>query len=779
MVRMTFQGENSRGLQLPLVPVQDVEAADPQLKTTGVWIARSGRPEFDVVDLERFRGRWISMRFRLRVARDEWSSPRLSFDFGTGDFTAFEIPCPRATAASPEVELLFNVPDEIRSARLSPIARPGRFELGAATVNVVGKPRAIGHMLRIIASVDGVGRAIRMLAGTIVPVTDPASRWEARHRIVSRYMEVRLGEKSYPNWIETFESEHRSAAELAWERRSWRCTPTISVVLPVYNTSESFLRAAIDSVVEQTYPNWELCVADDCSSDPHVRTVLREYAERDPRIRVVYRETNGHISEASNSALSLATGDWVALLDHDDRLHPHALHFAAEAIAANPHVSLIYSDEDKIDENNNRYEPYFKCDYNYELLLAHNMICHLTIVRRSLMDEIGGFRRGFEGAQDYDLALRAIDKVGSDQVLHLPRVLYHWRAHRGSTASSSDAKPYAAEAARRAIAEHLRRRGVIGTVVAAPEGRGLQRVRYALPDPAPKVSIVICTRDRADLLAPCVDSIVGRSTYSTYEVVIVDNGSTEDATFRLFDRLPPERFRVLRDESVFNFSALNNRAVQATNGEYICLLNNDIEIVTADWIEEMLSFSMQPDVGAVGARLWYPGGGLQHAGVILGLGGIARHIHRNLKRGELGYFGRAALHQSFSAVTGAALMIKKSIYLQVGGLDEQFEVTFNDIDFCLRVREAGYRNVWTPYAEMIHHESATRGLETTPQKTAQAERESLLMASRWGDLLDKDPAYSLNLSIETEDLRIAWPPRTDAYQPRAPTSQRDRVALDA
>ncbi len=779
VLRMTFRGKNSRGLELRLVPVQDVEAADPQRMTTGVWVARSGRPEFEVAGLEQFRGRWISMRFRLRVARDEWSSPRLSFDLGTGDFAAFEIPFPRSTAARPEIELLFHVPGETRSARLSPIARPGRFELGDATVNVVEKPLAIGRILRVIASVDGVGRAIRMLADTINPIADPASRWEARHRMVTRYMEVRLGEKSYRNWIKTFEFDHRSAAELAWERRSWRCTPTISIVLPVYNTPQAFLRAALDSVLEQTYPNWELCIADDCSTDPHVRTILDEYAERDQRIRVVYRETNGHISEASNSALSLATGDWIALLDHDDRLHPHALHLAAEAIAANPNVSLIYSDEDKIDENNSRYEPYFKCDYNYELLLAHNMICHLTILRRALINEIGGFRRGFEGAQDYDLALRAIDKVGSDKVLHLPRVLYHWRAHRGSTASSSDAKPYAAQAARRAIAEHLRRRGVIGTVEAAPEGHGVHRVRYALTDPAPKVSIVICTRDRADLLATCVDSIVDRSTYCNFEVVIVDNGSTEDATFRLFDRLPSDRFRVLRDDAVFNFSALNNRAVQTTAGEFICLLNNDIEILTPDWIEEMLSFSMQPDIGAVGARLWYPGGGLQHAGVVLGLGGIARHIHRNLKRGELGYFGRAALHQSFSAVTGAALMIKKSIYEEVGGLDEQFEVTFNDIDFCLRVRENGYRNVWTPYAEMIHHESATRGVETSPQKTAQAERESLLMASRWGDLLGKDPAYSVNLSVETEDLRIAWPPRTDAYQPRTPTSQRDNVAADA
>ncbi len=779
VLRMTFGNEDSRGLELPLVPVRDVEAAAPQQKTTGGWIARSGRPEFEVVGLERFRGRWISMQFHLRVARDEWSWPRLSFDFGSGDFSALEIALPRPSAASSEVELLFHVPDELRSARLSPIARPGRFELGAATVSVLGKLRAVGRMLRQIVSVDGVGRAIGMLADTLVPVTNPASRWEARHRIVRRYMEVRLGEKSYVNWIKTFESEHRSAAELAWERQSWRSTPTISILLPVYNTPKAFLRAALDSVLRQTYPNWELCVADDCSTDPHVRTVLDEYAQRDPRIRIVYRESNGHISEASNAALSVATGDWIALLDHDDCLHPHALHVTAEAIGEHPDVSLIYSDEDKIDENNNRYEPYFKCDYNYELLLAHNMICHLTVLRRSLIDEVGGFRRGFEGAQDYDLALRAIEKIGSNRVLHIPRVLYHWRAHRGSTASSSDAKPYAAEAARRAIAEHLRRRGVAGTVVAAPEGHGVHRVRYALANPAPKVSIVVCTRDRADLLAPCVDSIVGRSTYGNYEVVIVDNGSTEDATFRLFDRLPSERFRVLRDESIFNFSALNNRAVNVTDGEYICLLNNDIEILTPDWMEEMLSFSMQPDVGAVGARLWYPQGGLQHAGVVLGLGGIATHIHRNLKRGELGYFGRAALHQSFSAVTAAAMMVKKSIYSEVGGLDEQFPVTFNDIDFCLRVREAGYRNVWTPYAEMIHYESATRGFDTTPQKTAQAERESLLMTSRWGDFLEKDPAYSLNLSIETEDLRIAWPPRTDAYRHSASTHQRDNVALDA
>ena len=778
---MMLRDANSHQVELPLVPVQDVEAAYPQRKMEGAaWIARTGHPEFEVLGLERFRGAWIRMRFQLQVDRDEWSWPRLSFDLGTGDFDAFAIAFPRATAASPEVELVFNVPFSLRSARLRPIARPGRFELSAVTISVVRKPHAIGHMLRVIASVDGVGRTAGMLADTIVPANNKTSRWEARQRIVRRYLDVRLGkEKSYADWIRAFESQPRSAAELAAERRGWRCQPTISIVLPVYNTNEAFLRAALDSVLRQTYPNWELCIADDCSSEPHVRNTLREYVGRDSRIRVVYRGKKGLISEASNSALALVTSDWIALLDHVDCLHPRALHFVAEAIAAHPRASLIYSDEDRIDEKDKRYEPYFKCDYNYELLLAHNMIGHLAAFRRSLIDEVGGFRLGFEGARDYDLALRAIERISSDQVLHLPRVLYHRRAHGGSTESIPEAKVHAGEAARLVVAEHLQRRGVHATVVAAPEAPAMNRVRYALAHPSPRVSIVICTRDRSDLLAPCVDSIVNRSTHGNYEVLIVDNGSTEEATFRLFNRLPPTRFRILRDESVFNFSALNNRAVQVANGEYICLLNNDIEILTADWMEEMLSFSMQPDVGAVGARLWYPSGGLQHAGVILGLVGVTNHVHRNLKRGELGYFGRAALHQSFSALTGAALIIKKSIYLEVGGLDEELQVTFNDIDFCLRVRAAGYRNVWTPYAEMIHHESATRGHDTTPQKRARVEQESLLMRQRWGDLLRKDPAYSLNLSIETEDLRMAWPPRIDAYQQRAATIRRDVVALDA
>ncbi len=767
------------GCELLLVPVQDIQPANQQGEPAcRAWIASTSDPEFEVIGLEEFRGQWVRMQFRLEVDRDEWSWPRLSFDLGTGDFNGLGVPFPRATALAPDVELVFNVPTNLRATRLRPVARPGKFGLGTVKIEVVGKLRAVGHMLRVIAATDGFSRAVRMLADTIAPTADPASRWEARHQIARRYMDVQSGERGYADWIQVFEAKSNLISGQGLDSHGWSWQPAISVLIPVCSTNAPFLHATLDSVRQQTYPNWELCIACDQPAKALLEMILRNYAEGDSRIRVVYRNTNGHMAEASNLALAQATGDWVVLLAAEDCLHPQALHFVAEAIVTHSFASLIYSDEDKLDSNDERYDPYFKCSYNYELLLAHNTVRHLAAFRRSLVADVGGFRREFEGAENYDLVLRVIERLCSDQVLHLPRVLYHKRA-TSHTSLTSSMNCHVADAGRRAVAEHLQRRGVHGSVVPAPEAPTMNRVRYSLPQPNPKVSLIICTRDRLDLLAPCIDSIVERSTYSNYEVVIVDNGSVEEDTVRFLDGLPCERFRILRDDSAFNFSALNNRAVQAASGEYVCLLNNDIKIITVDWMEELLSFSTQPDIGAVGARLWYPNGKLQHAGVILGLVGVSNHVHRNLKRGELGYFGRAALHQSFSAVTGAALMIKKSLFIQVGGMDEELLVTFNDIDFCLRVREAGYRNVWTPYAEMIHYESATRGRETTLQETARAEQETLLMKRRWGHLLRSDPAYSINLSIEAEDLRLAWPPRIEAASKRTAVERNDAVALVA
>lgn len=562
----------------------------------------------------------------------------------------------------------------------------------------------------------------------------------------------------YQTWIKLYDTlDAQSIERIQAEIASFENCPKISVVMPVYNAPLEFLKQAIESVQAQLYPHWELCIADDASTDVGVRPMLESFAKADPRIKVVFREKNGHISAASNSALELASGDFVALLDNDDLLPLHALYHVAKTILATPDAALIYSDEDKINPAGHRYDPYFKCELNYELLLAQNMICHLGVYRRVLLEKIDGFRAGFEGAQDYDLTLRVLEQVQPEQVVHIPKVLYHWRAIPGSTALAADEKNYAANVARKAIAEHLQRTGRGGTVSAAPEAPSLNRVRYALPAHLPLVSIIIPTRDRSDILGVCLESVLKKTSYPHFEIIVVDNGSVEQETQQLLASQPQDKVRVVRDDAQFNYSRLNNLAVKAAKGDVVCLMNNDIEVLTPDWLEEMLSFALQADIGCVGARLWYPGeGGLQHGGVVLGVGGIAGHSHKYLPRHHSGYFGRAVLHQSFSAVTAACLVIRREIWEQVEGLDESFAIAFNDVDFCLRVRDAGHRNVWTPYAEMIHHESLSRGQEDSPEKVARFKGEIQRMEQRWGAALHKDPAYSPNLTDDHEDFSLSW-----------------------
>ncbi|WP_313951825.1 glycosyltransferase [Accumulibacter sp.] len=564
---------------------------------------------------------------------------------------------------------------------------------------------------------------------------------------------------NYSNWLARFEPAAESYPRFRQAAEAWQPPPIITVVMPTYNSDVELLEAAIGSVLGQVYPHWQLCIADDASDSPEVKALLERHASTDPRIQVVFRPVNGHISAASNSALALAEGDFVALLDHDDLLHPLALWFIAQAIVEHPEASLIYTDEDKLSLDGERCDPYFKCDFNYELVLAQNMLSHLGCYRRALLNEIGGFREGFEGSQDYDLALRAVERLRPDQIVHIPRVLYHWRIVAGSTASSITQKPYALTAAHRALKEHLQRRGIAAEVMPAPEIPHYTRVQFPLPTPSPLVSILIPTRDRAQLLSVCIESIRQRTTYTPYEIIVVDNGSEEANTLQLLDRLRDSGVRVLSDDGPFNYSRLNNGAAEQAQGSVLCLMNNDIEIITPHWLEEMVSFAEQDGVGAVGARLWYPTDKLQHGGVILGLGGVAGHSFLNYERGETGHFGRAALHQSLSAVTAACMVVKKSIYQEVGGLDERLSVSFNDIDFCLRLREAGYRNVWTPYAEMFHHESASRGQETTPAKQARFASEVAFMNDKWANELLDDPAYSPNLTLTANDFSLAWPPR--------------------
>jgi glycosyltransferase involved in cell wall biosynthesis len=530
--------------------------------------------------------------------------------------------------------------------------------------------------------------------------------------------------------------------------------PVISIVMPVCNTPREILDASICSLRKQIYTNWELCIADDASSTAGMRELLERHAAADSRIKVEFRESRGNIAAASNTALAMATGEFVALLDHDDILPPDALYWVAESINRHPDVQLLYSDEDKIDAEGRRFEPYFKPDFNYELFLAQNMVCHLGVYRRDLICSLGGFRAGFDGSQDYDLALRVVAAIPHSQIVHIPRILYHWRAIAGSVALARNQKDFCEDAARRAVAEHLQSLGG-GAVEMAPEAPAFHRIRYPQPARLPLVSLVICTRDHEALLRTAVTSIRTRSTYANYELVIVDNGSRDPQAVAYLDSLAQQPgIRVIRDDSPFNYSRLNNRAVAHCRGELVCLLNDDIEVITPDWLEEMVSFTIKPDVGAVGARLWYPDGTLQHGGVIIGIGGVAGHAHPRLPKGSQGYFSRAVLQQELSAVTGACLMVRRAVFEEVGGLDEQIAVAFNDIDFCLRLRAAGYRNIWTPFAELIHHESASRGLEDNPEKIARFQREVRFMHERWGTVLACDPFYNPNLSMRAGDYSL-------------------------
>lgn len=633
----------------------------------------------------------------------------------------------------------------------APLRAMGRFLRSNAGIKVWRVVRRAGGMRR------AAGKVVRILRDEGVG----ALMGRLRAIFASSAGAVNSASESYPAWVARYDTPtERQLHSLARRIDALPLQPLISVVLPVYNTPEKWLRRAIESVLKQFYDNWELCIADDCSSEPHVRNVLEEYRNRDSRIKVVFRESNGHISATSNSALELASGEFVALLDHDDELSPDALLWVVDEINRHPDAALIYSDEDKLTVDGQRQDAYFKSDWNPDLFLSHNMISHLGVYRTDVIREVGGFRQGFEGSQDWDLALRVVEKIGEQQIRHIPRVLYHWRLIPNSTSMGVEAKPYAVQAAIKAISEYLERRGVTASVGEADGNWGV-RVRYPLPEKRPLLSIIIPTRNGLALVRKCVESIVAKTTYSPYEIIIVDNGSDDPETLDYFLALQKSNTaRVIRDDAPFNYAALNNRAVAQAQGSVIAFLNNDVEIISPDWADEMVSHALRPEIGAVGGRLLYPDDTVQHAGIILAGDLIAFHAHKYLPRPHPGYFGRAGLIQNFSAVTAACLVARKAVYEEVGGLDENLTVAYNDVDFCLKLREKGYRILWTPYAQMYHHESASRGYDDTQQEKKQRLKiEAQLMRNRWGQQLHNDPAYSPNLALDLEDFSLAWPPR--------------------
>ncbi|GAB4356798.1 MAG: hypothetical protein Kow0060_09750 [Methylohalobius crimeensis] len=700
--------------------------------------------------------RWVLLQVRL--IGDKVSQPEIYFETGEGfsERQKFSL----RPAGQGYFSALVRLPDEVRVLRLDPLQEASKLQ----SVDLV------------ITEIGSLEAAVRLLGPRMLQLTRNPNLWRSRAAWLLRTLRQHGWRGTKQLIAGAAMQQERKSDYQAWFNRYGRLSetdrehirehlkhlghrPRISVLMPVYNPEEKWLRAAIDSVLAQLYPDWELCIADDASTAPHVRKVLEESRNRDSRIKVIYRGENGHIVAASNSALALASGEFVALMDHDDELAEHALYMVAVTANRHPDVGLIYSDEDKIDEQGRHFDPYFKPDWNPLLLFGQNYFNHLTAYRMDLMRRAGGFRLGLEGSQDWDLALRVSDLIQPKQIRHVPYVLYHWRAVSGSTARAPEEKDYASRAAIQAVSEHVERCGRKAKLEILPGGHC--RIRFLLQDKPPAVSLIIPTRDGYNLLHQCVETLVQKTDYPDYEVIIVDNRSQDAQTLAYLEKLACRpQFTVLHYDAPFNFSAINNFAARHAQGEVLGFLNNDLEVLTPDWLYEMVSHAINPETGAVGAMLYYPDNHIQHAGVILGIGGVAGHAYQGFPRGYSGQMGRARLAQNLSAITAACLLVRRGVFEEVGGFDEKdLAVAFNDVDLCLKIQSHGYRNVWTPVAELNHHESATRGYEDTPEKQARFKREIQVMKQRWGALLHRDPVYNPNLSLSHCDFSIADAPR--------------------
>ena len=533
-------------------------------------------------------------------------------------------------------------------------------------------------------------------------------------------------------------------------------SPKISLIMPVYCVDPIYLKAAVDSVRSQIYQNWQLCIVDDCSGSKEIAEILSQYARVDQRIVVKTNDVNLHISAASNVALSLCNGEFVGFVDHDDLLPQHALYAMVEAINDTPSVKILYSDEDKVDRSLKRKSPHFKPDFNRDLLYSYNYICHFTLLESDLLKTIGGFRVGFEGCQDYDLMLRAVTECDFKSIVHVPHVLYHWRMIDGSTSARAEMKEYAKDAGKKALESHFDSLGKTGVEVLPGPHPTTYRIRRPVPASRPLVSLIIPTRNALQYLKPCVESILEKTDYENYEILIVDNQSDDEATLQWLNNIQQDsRVRVISYDQEFNYSAINNFAVSQAKGQVVGLINNDVEVISKEWLSEMVSNVMRPEVGCVGAKLLYEDDTVQHAGVILGLGGVAGHAFKYFDRYDPGYVLRARLQQNYSAVTAACLLVRKEVFQQAGGLDEvNFKVAFNDVDFCLKVRSLGLDNVWTPWAELYHYESKSRGMDDTPAKAKRFQKEVAAMKLRWSKELKSDPAYSVNLTDLAENFAI-------------------------
>ena len=587
-------------------------------------------------------------------------------------------------------------------------------------------------------------------------------------RFIKNEKDLQYGD--YGGWIKY--NEPKDADLKKQMSVKFELEPKISVVVPMYNTKEKFFKELIKCMMDQTYSNWELCLAD---GSPKQNENLKKYYEQDERIKYKFLNGNLGIAGNSNAAIEMATGDYIALLDHDDVLADYALYEIVYNLNKFPNAEFLYSDEDKIDENGNRYDAYFKPDFAPDTLRCQNYICHFSVFKKELLEKLGGFRENYDGAQDYDIFLRMSEITNPKNISHVPKILYHWRVHNESTAKlNSNAKNYAFEAGKKAIEDHLKRIGLDGEV---SEGciDGIYRIDYKVIG-EPKVSIVIPNKDGKDILEVCINSIIEKTTYKNYEIVISENNSETEEIYEYYKTLlNNEKIKIAnyntgklitKEEECsleftnknrrkvkpgFNYSAVINYGVHNTTGEYIIQLNNDTELITENWLELMLGFCQRKDVGAVGVKLYFPDETIQHAGIIVGIGGIAGNRFKSIPKSGHGYFAKESMIENLSAVTAACMMTPKSIYEEVGWMDENLAVAFNDVDFCLKIREKGYLIVYNPFVEFWHYESKTRGQEDSPAKIKRFQGEMSRFEQRWPEILDSgDPYYNINLSLDTE-----------------------------
>ncbi|HIY19574.1 MAG TPA: glycosyltransferase family 2 protein [Candidatus Blautia avistercoris] len=544
-----------------------------------------------------------------------------------------------------------------------------------------------------------------------------------------------------------YEESLPSGEELARQReRAARWDTLVSVVVPAYRTPGLFLRQMMDSMLQQTYPNWELCIANGSPEDQEMQEILREYAAKDSRIRYQNLRENLGIAQNTNAAFAMAKGEFIGLLDHDDLLACDALYEIVKALKEHPQADAVYTDEDKVTTDlQEHFQPHFKPDFNLDLLRSNNYICHFFTVRRSVVEKAGGFRKEFDGAQDYDFVFRCVEN--SREVLHVPRILYHWRTHKASTADNPASKMYAFEAGKRAIEAHLQRQGVRG-LVSHTKDLGFYRVQYPVKE-EPLISIIIPNKDEKESLKACLESIWEKSTYKNYEILIVENNSQTSEIFRYYEELKEQKkAKILYWKQGFNYAAINNFAVKEAKGQYYLFLNNDITVIAPNWMEEMLGNCQREEVGAVGAKLYYPDNTIQHAGCVVGLGGIAGHLFINMPRNRTGYLHKASIQQDLSAVTAACIMVKKEAFEKAGGFTEELAVAFNDVDLCLKIRKNGYLIVYNPAVEMYHMESKTRGAEDSKEKVRRFQKEIEYMRCHWIEILKNgDPCYNKNLSL--------------------------------